>query len=143
MPLLRLNSGIIPQGYPEWHIPEENPAQAFPPHSKIRSELLNLMKKIGTVMCLIALASSGGGISSSTTSSGLRISTSAGELSIKVALDPAYQAASLQRKRNDYQGAADLFAAGLREARRRQEPELEAHFLWGLGNCYFAQRRYR
>src|SRR5947207_6092394 len=90
------------------------------------------MRNIGAVLCLIALASVGGGISTSTTSPATRPLTS---------LEQTYRDASARRKQGDYQGAADLFGAGLDEAKRQRQPE--ARFLWGLGNCHFAQRRYQ
>src|SRR5438132_434177 len=90
------------------------------------------MRNIGAVLCLIALASVGGGISTSTTSPATRPLTS---------LEQTYRDASARRKQGDYQGAADLFGAGVDEAKRQKQPE--ARFLWGLGNCHFAQRRYQ
>jgi CHAT domain-containing protein len=85
------------------------------------------MTRIGTALCLIALASTGGGLSSST----------------REVLTERYRDASSKRKRGEYQAAADLFLAGAGQARLRNEPGLEARFLWGLGNCHFAQRRYQ
>ena len=85
------------------------------------------MRNIGAVLCLIALDSVGGGISTSTTSPATRPLTS---------LEQTYRDASARRKQGDYQGAADLFGAGLDQAKRQKQPE--ARFLWGLGNCHFA-----
>jgi CHAT domain-containing protein/TolA-binding protein len=96
------------------------------------------MRTIGTVLCLLALTSTGGGLSRSIP----RRPTSQ-EAQVKLTLGRTLREASLKTKGGDYQTTANLFLIGSLEARRQNEPALEARFLWGLANCHFAQRRYQ
>jgi len=93
------------------------------------------MKKMGTLVCLLALISVGGGLSVSKPPLKPRVSSPA--------LTRMLAEGSALRLKGSYSKALDLFQAGYREAQYQKESELAARFLWGMANCDFSRRHYQ
>ena len=88
------------------------------------------MKQIGRLICLLVLIFTGGSISDSRPTA-------------EATLARTNSRAIAEVQSSNYQAAADLYLTGLRQARRQGDPEFVGRFLWGLGSCHFAQRRYQ
>ena len=93
------------------------------------------MKTMGTVVCLLVLISVLGWLSASKPP--LKTPPPASGLTKMLG-----QATRLHYK-GDYSKAFELFQAGYRESQLQKETGLAARFLWGMGNCHFAQRHYQ
>jgi CHAT domain-containing protein/tetratricopeptide (TPR) repeat protein len=100
------------------------------------------MRKIGTVVCLLALISGGGWLCSSTPSS-KETPSPARDSHATVALTRMLDQAETIFQNGDYGNALDLFVIGYREAQRQKQRNLEACFLKGIGTCHFAQHHYQ
>ena len=94
------------------------------------------MKQMATFVCLLVLSVGIWLVSA-------RVPLVVRRAAPESALTKEFARASAARQKGEYSKALELFRAGYRQAQINGEPELEARFLWGIGNCHFAQHYYQ
>ena len=100
------------------------------------------MRTIGAFVCLFLLTPIGGRLLTSGPSPEMRF-LAARMTPVRAALTEQLRRGSAVRRNGGHRQAAEIFRSGYSQAALHNEPRLQAHFLWGLGQCYAAQHRYR
>src|SRR5262249_11610990 len=100
------------------------------------------MRAIAAFVCLFLLTPIGGRLLTSRPSSEMNF-LAARMTPVRAALTEQLRRGSALRRSGDHREAAEIFRLGYREAALQNEPRLQAHFLWGMGQCYAAQHNYR
>jgi CHAT domain-containing protein len=134
---LAANSGILPWGYPERHIPEENQVWFFRSPQKLYSR----MRTIGAGLFLLLIIPLGGGLHQAKPLSKTTF-LAPGHRPHSAELNGLLHRATAVFEAGKYDEAAETYLRGFESATARGD-KMAASFLWGIGNCHFARRRYQ